>query len=229
MPGSGVRLASVPALWSRAGEVTVTWARPRALLRAKNVRLPPGNGATPAASAATPELDWLPVASLLVTSDGEAFWANQAWVTLTGAPDRDSAREGWLTLLDPHDRAELLTLLRSAAEGRSAGSAEFRILTPGAATWTEWSWRPGPPGLLAVSVVSLGEFRPRDDWSADLTDLANMVAHRLSGVGLLVRSAAGYADDHWRVRLENAVDDLDLLIRDVRSAIFSVRVKARVR
>jgi hypothetical protein len=50
--------------------------------------------------------------------------------------------------------------------------------------------------------------------------LAGMVVHRLFGVGLTLQSAAGLAGGPVAERLQQAVDELDAIIRDVRTAAF---------
>jgi len=51
-------------------------------------------------------------------------------------------------------------------------------------------------------------------------DVARMVVHRLFGVGLTLQSAAGLAEGPVAARLQQAVDELDAIIRDVRTAVF---------
>ena len=52
--------------------------------------------------------------------------------------------------------------------------------------------------------------------------LAEMAVHRLFGVGLTLQSAAGLADGPAAARTQQAVDELDAIIRDVRTAVFMV-------
>lgn len=51
-----------------------------------------------------------------------------------------------------------------------------------------------------------------------LQTLADMVVHRVFGVGLVLQSAAGLAEGPVAERLTRAVDELDAIIQDVRSA-----------
>jgi len=60
----------------------------------------------------------------------------------------------------------------------------------------------------------------RDAGTRAETDLAGMVVHRLFGVGLTLQSAAGLADGLVAGQLGQAVDELDAIIRDVRTAAF---------
>jgi signal transduction histidine kinase len=46
-----------------------------------------------------------------------------------------------------------------------------------------------------------------------------MAVHRLFGVGLTLQSAAGLADGPVAARIQSAVDELDTVIRDVRTAV----------
>lgn len=48
--------------------------------------------------------------------------------------------------------------------------------------------------------------------------LADMVVHRVFGIGLVLQSAAGLAEDPVAERISRAVDELDAIIRDVRAA-----------
>lgn len=52
------------------------------------------------------------------------------------------------------------------------------------------------------------------------SDIADMIVSRLFEVGLVLQSADVGADGPTRLRLRKAAEDVDALIRDVRSAIF---------
>lgn len=52
--------------------------------------------------------------------------------------------------------------------------------------------------------------------------LAEMSVHQLFGVGLTLQSAAGLANGPAAARIQQAVDELDSIIRDVRTAVFMV-------
>lgn len=54
--------------------------------------------------------------------------------------------------------------------------------------------------------------------------LAEMMVHRLFGVGLILQSAAGIAGGPAGERLTRAVEEMDAIIRDVRSAVYGARV-----
>ena len=69
---------------------------------------------------------------------------------------------------------------------------------------------PGGPAVPAASAAALLEVA---------TDLVN----RLFGIGLKLASAASMVDGPAAGRLEGAIDDLDGMISDVRSAVFGSR------
>jgi len=54
----------------------------------------------------------------------------------------------------------------------------------------------------------------------DLMDVVALVVHRLFGIGLVLESASGLVDGPVAARLQHAVDELDAVIRDVRTAAF---------
>lgn len=54
-------------------------------------------------------------------------------------------------------------------------------------------------------------------------DLAGMVVDRLFGAGLTLQSAADVADGPAADRLRRAVDELDAIIHDLRSAVFRLQ------
>ena len=59
--------------------------------------------------------------------------------------------------------------------------------------------------------------------SALVQALADMVVHRLFGVGLVLQSAADLADGPAGARLAEAAEELDAIIRDARTAAFDAR------
>jgi PAS domain-containing protein len=117
--------------------------------------------------AALPELiaalDWLPVASLLLTEDGSALVANEAWTDLSGVQAEDSLRRAWLDAVEPLHRALLMARLREAATSGRAGSADFRLDHKAGGRLSRWWWRLGPAGRLVLCVASLGDEIPQDD------------------------------------------------------------------
>ncbi len=57
---------------------------------------------------------------------------------------------------------------------------------------------------------------------------ASGLVHRLFGIGLLLESAAGLAGVPVRDRLQRAVDELDTVIRDIRTAVFAEQIRSWV-
>ncbi len=54
----------------------------------------------------------------------------------------------------------------------------------------------------------------------NLADVVAVMVHRLFGIGLVIESASGLADGPVAARLQHAVDELDAVIRAVRTAAF---------
>jgi len=185
--------------------------------------------------AVTAALNWLPLPSLVLASDGTALGANEAWAVLSAALSEPARGDGWLGVVDPLDRGPLRERLCEAAAVGQAGCGDIRLAGLAGGWWSRWWWRPGPAGRLLVCVADLGDHQPRDDgrWCQDhglaqgadagAADVAGMVVHRLFGVGLTLQSAAGLAAGPVAARLQQAVDELDVIIRDVRTAVFRLQ------
>ena len=173
----------------------------------------------------TAAIEVVPVACLVVDQDGAAVAANQAWAALSGIPVDDALRDGWLQAIDALDRMALRALVQDAAVGGIDGSGYFRIAVPGAEQWSRWAWGPLPPRRLIVTVMGVADAMPGDGSKQPATavEVANMVAHRLFGVGLLMQSAAAGADPRGRSRIEEAIGEIDSVIRDVRALLFRDR------
>jgi hypothetical protein len=177
-------------------------------------------------------LDWLPLASLILAEDGTALAANQAWAALSAAPPADARGDGWLSVVDPADRAGVQARLRAAAAGDEAGAADYR-LSAGASrrSWSRWWWRPGPLGQVIACVAEIddhgppGAVEPREaiGGTTDLAEALGLVVHRLFSIGLVVQSEVCRATGPASDRLQRAVDELDELIRDARVAAFRSR------
>lgn len=56
-------------------------------------------------------LDWLPLATLVLAADASAVAVNQAWVALSATARGDSLGDGWLTVVEPVDRATVRSRL----------------------------------------------------------------------------------------------------------------------
>lgn len=179
-------------------------------------------------------LSLLPVASLVLAADGSAVMVNEEWTQLSAAHWRASSRQGWLGMVEPLDREPLWRLLTEAVAAGKQGSADFRLARSGGGQWSRWWWRSAAPGQLVVCVTDLDHQAPGkvpDGWMADdpdpdgLIDVVTVLVHRLFGVGLVLESAAGLAHGPVVARLQDAVDELDAVIRDVRSAVFAPRFR----
>lgn len=168
-------------------------------------------------------LEWLPVAALILADDGTVLAANQAWDALVGASPvshSDQGRRGdWLSTLRPADAAALRARLQVAAADGGTGSADVRLTGASRTRWSRWCWRAGPTGYLIVCAGESGgpSSVPACDATA-ITDTLGLVVHRLFGIGLGLQSVTSRADDVTAQRLQHILDDLDDLIRDVRSA-----------
>jgi len=68
------------------------------------------------------------------------------------------------------------------------------------------------PSLAASDSAAAGQ--------DDLLDVVAFMVHRLFRIGLVLESASGLADGPVAARLQHAVDELDAVIRDVRTAAF---------
>jgi PAS domain S-box-containing protein len=66
-----------------------------------------------------------------------------------------------------------------------------------------------------------------DDRTRIARDLHDTVIQRLFGAGLRLQSAASVADDRVATRVNEAIDEIDTAIRELRSAIFSLQDTAR--
>lgn len=165
----------------------------------------------------------LPVPALLLAHDGTALEANENWAVLSGVPIRDALGEGWLQAIDALDRIALRALVQDAAVDGIDGSADVRIAAPGTEQWSRWSWGPVPERGLIVTVLPLADDSPPHRHPPAADDLVHLVAHRLFGVGLLLQASAAVTDVPGRSGLQQAVDELDSVIRDVRSRLFPAR------
>jgi PAS domain-containing protein len=179
-------------------------------------------------------LEWLPLASLILTDDGTAVAANQAWAALSAAPLTTAHGDGWLRIVEPEDRGRLRARLLAATDGQ-VESADCR-LTAGASRrrWSRWWWRPGPAGQVIACVAELdgrqapdpapafSELRPGAGDETSVAEALGLVVHRLFDIGLEVQSAASRTDGPVADHLQSAVDKLDELIRDARAAAFRI-------
>ena len=181
------------------------------------------------------ELEWLPVAALVLADDGSAVAVNEAWTVLSKLGPDESKGEGWLNAIEPLDRAALRARLRLAATVGDPGSADCHLTMAGGLRRSRWWWRPGRAGRLVVCVADIGGYTGRPDaWRLPAgaeagagaaanggisRDLAGTVIHRVFGAALILQSAASLAGGQASSRLQQAVAELDALISDVRMAV----------
>lgn len=111
----------------------------------------------------TTALDWLPLPSLVLASDGLALAANKAWAVLSAAPAEVARGEGWLGVVDPADREPLRARLCEAATVGEVGDADFRLADLAGGRRSRWWWRSGPVGRLLVCVADLDAHQPHGD------------------------------------------------------------------
>ncbi len=179
-------------------------------------------------------LDLLPVAALVLTTGGSALAVNEEWALLSEVPRWASLGEGWLVAVDPADREPLRRLLAGEVAAGKPGSTEFRLTGSGGGRPSRWCWRPGTPGLLGVCVAGLdrpgppARATPLAPAAGDPADAVPGLVHRLFGIGLTLESAAGLAGGPVRLRLQRAVDELDAVIRDIRTAVFADQIRSWV-
>ena len=72
----------------------------------------------------------------------------------------------------------------------------------------------------ALAVSSLAASDAAAAGQDDLMDVVDLMVHRMFGIGLVLEAASGLADGPVAARLQHAVDELDAVIRDVRTAAF---------
>jgi hypothetical protein len=165
-------------------------------------------------------LGWLPVASLLLAADGRATAVNPAWVALSSMAAEDSLGHGWLNAVVAPEREAFGARMRLAVAQGKPGRGGCHLATAAEGQWSSWWWQPPPAGgLVCIAVAEDGRDHAAPG-TGTATDLASAVVHRLFRVGLTLQSAAGLCQGPAAVRLQNAVDELDGLIRDIRDAAF---------
>ncbi|MGE5287172.1 MAG: hypothetical protein ACM3ML_08230 [Micromonosporaceae bacterium] len=181
-------------------------------------------------------LDWLPIPALILSSEGSAVAANQAWdALLPGASDADR----WLEAVEPPFRTALWARLRLAAAAGEPGHTDCQVTGPHGSQWSRWWWHPAPPQRLVICVAVL------DDGPAGAAPLArgdaaglpapeNIAAapgvrmspdqamstiQRIFEAGMALESAASLLDGPLATLALHAMDDLDQLVHHIRSAI----------
>lgn len=178
-------------------------------------------------------LDWLPLASLVLASDGSALGANQAWAALSAAPAELARGDGWLRVVEPLDREPLRARLREAAAAGESGCADFRLAGSAGGQRSRWWWRPGPARRLIACVTTLEERFARDDdrwrgdqgprvWLMRRSEFVNLVGRalrrsRITGAGVAVIAVT--LDGVASAPSANGQPDRDAVLRNVAERI----------
>ena len=219
-----------PAAASRVPEVMVNrsatkdWAMSEAAV-------PPGQASW---------LGWIPLPALILAADGSAVAVNPAWATvLPVAADGD----GWVEAVERPFRSAFRARLRLAVAAGEPGSADCRVTGPDGGRWSRWWWHPAPPQNLIVCVGVFGDGRagaalPGPGDTADQPaqvhpgpvpdvslspDIAMAVVNRIFEAGLALQSAASLLEGPMATVILRALDDLDRLVRQIRSAVLEPR------
>jgi hypothetical protein len=185
-------------------------------------------------------LGWIPLPALILAADGSAVAVNPAWATvLPVAADGD----GWVEAVERPFRSALRARLRLAAVACEPGSADCRVAGPDGDRWSRWWWHPAPPQNLVVCVGVIGDgwagaalpapggiadqptqVRPGPASDVSLTpDIAMAVVNRIFEAGLALESAASLLEGPMATVILRALDDLDQLVRQIRSAVLEPR------
>ncbi|MBO0769865.1 MAG: hypothetical protein J2P35_00235 [Actinobacteria bacterium] len=210
-------------------------------------------GEQPAEPDLAAGLNRLPLAALILAPDGSAVAVNAAWAELSGLSGHDSRGEGWLRGLDRGQRQPLRARLRAASAAGEHGCADCQLAERSERQWTRWWWRARPGGGLLVCVAGIstadadrmitpdppGDGRAAADGPPangqppgtvpeldTRIELASVLIHRIFGVGLTLESALGLVTGPAAVRIQQAVDALDTLIRDIRSYTLRLPLQA---
>ncbi len=72
----------------------------------------------------------LPTPSFCADTDGLCSYTNLAWTSLTGLSAEDSAGEGWMSAVHPHDRTEVCNAWARFLEGSAPLWVRFRVQPP---------------------------------------------------------------------------------------------------
>lgn len=112
-----------------------------------------------------------------------------------------------------------------------AGRKAYQVPGQARGRRSRWWWRPGPGGQPVVCVADLDVWQSHGTqdsghdspgWvQAAVQTLADMVVRRVFGAGLILQSAAGPTGE----QVTRAVEELDAIIRDVRSAAIEAQTR----
>jgi hypothetical protein len=180
-------------------------------------------------------LDRLPLAALQLGTDGSATAVNVSWREMTRLGRERSVGRGWLRAIEPVDRDALTARLRGADVAGTCGSIDCRLVGAAGPRWSRWWWRPESNGGLVACVADISNDRPQtrsllEDDAGSVgrapaaatvetvgAELANTMIHGVFAVGLTLESVTSLVDGVAAERLQDAVGQLDTLIKDIRT------------
>jgi diguanylate cyclase (GGDEF)-like protein/PAS domain S-box-containing protein len=115
-------------------------------------------------SAALAALELVPFAMLIADASGQALAVNERWFELSGMGRAASLGAGWLTVLDPDDRARVREDAGKVAREGGTATADYQMGGPALGRWTRW-WISGHDLegriLLAVAIADVHEDHTR--------------------------------------------------------------------
>ena len=179
------------------------------------------------------DLDAVPVALALCRADGGIIAANRAWCELMKVDAEAATGRGWLGLVGPRDRPPLLIAIDEAARGVPVhGDGQVPVEVGGRMTlWRPLAGDSDTPVVITVveAPVSVPASAPRSravrgpspssDGATGLSEQAlGELIHDIYAASLTVASYAGLYDEPAGGPMHRAVDDLDRVIGDIRSA-----------
>ncbi len=86
-----------------------------------------------------------------------------------------------------------------------------------------WPAADSPPVLHHIPAVSAARTGHADLSARELVGIADAAVHRLIGVGLLLEAATEQADGAVAEQIQRAATELDVIVRDIRTAAFGLR------
>jgi len=127
----------------------------------------------------------LPLATLVLDSDGRAVTVNAAWHALFGGAEIDV--DDWPSAVDAVDEPVLLGMLRHALAQGTSGQADVRLIRRDERRWSRWWWQPCGPGSLTVCVADIGDDKQReaDLWQRATHDPLTGLLNRSEFLGLV--------------------------------------------
>lgn len=184
---------------------------------------PPGRAADHPATAEQRGIDLSPVGLLIGDGDGRVTAANRAWSEMSGLTGPESMGDGFLTVLDPAERAALRDEIRRAGRGDELVFGDHYLVGPHR-RWTRWWLRRQDHGqglrvVMAVGDVSIDGSSPAgSDAPAGLPiEVADTLILRLNAIAYTLASSATMIDHQAAARIGQTIADLDRVIDDLRT------------